>query len=168
MTKTTYIVTALLVLFIFVLSTVNYQSEDRVIKEAGEAAQTIFSNEDIPEENFQGSYFSFYLPKDMEATEADANNAVLQHGDQMFIVFYNPLETKKSDLNFNAAQNKEAILLESFKDEEKFGYIRILPEKKDYELQVGVGGVKVTTYTEKSEIIEDAERIMKIALSIVK
>jgi hypothetical protein len=169
MSKTTYSMIALLVLFIVAMSTVSYQSEDKVIKNAGEAAQTVFNTEDIPVENYQGEYFSFYLPEDMEAKEVDANNAVLQQGSQMFIVFYNPLETNKSDLNYNAAQSKDAVLLQSFKDDEKFGYIRILPDKKDqYELQVGVGGVKVTTYTERSEIIEDAKGLMKIAISIVK
>jgi hypothetical protein len=169
MSRTSYIVSALLILFIIVISIFSYESEESVIVQAGETAEKTFFSEEIPEDNYQGEHFSFYLPNHMEVEEVDNFNAIIEYGDQTLIVFYNTLEDDLSQLNFNAAKTDDAVLLETFTDDEKFGYIRLLPEgKDDYEIQVSVGGVKVTTYTTKSEVITDSENLMKMALSIVK
>ncbi|MEN2769183.1 hypothetical protein [Ornithinibacillus xuwenensis] len=171
MPKSTYSVVAVLFVFIIVISVFTYKSEDTIIQQAKETAENTFLHEDIPAENYQGEHLSFYLPGHMEVTEVDANNAILKNGDQTLIVFVNTLENNLSKLNFNEAQTEEAVLLESFENDEKFGYIRLLPTKDDkdvYEIQVGVGGVKITTYTEKTKVIEDTENLMQTALSIAK
>ncbi|WP_047985132.1 hypothetical protein [Ornithinibacillus californiensis] len=170
MSRTSYIVSALLILFIIIISIFSYRSEESVMIQAGVTAEKTFFSEDIPEDNYQGEHFTFYLPNPMEVEEVDNFNAIIEYGDQTLIVFYNTLEDDLSQLNFNAAKTDDAVLLETFTDDEKFGYIRLLPEGKDeeYEIQVGVGGVKVTTYTTKGEVITDSENLMKMALSIVK
>ncbi|WP_047981553.1 hypothetical protein [Ornithinibacillus contaminans] len=171
MQKTTYLVSSLLLLFIIVISVISYKSDDTIIQQAEETARDTFFHEDVPTENYQGEFFSFYLPANMEVEEVDANNAILQSGDQTFLVFYNTLEDRNSTLNYNAAQNDEAVLLESFSDEEKFGYIRLLPSDENhdvYEIQIGVGGVKITTFSQKSEIIVETENLMKTALSLAQ
>lgn len=171
MPKTTYIVSSLLLLFIIVLSVLNYQSDETVIQQTAETAEDTFLNDVIPEDNYKGEHFSFYLPEQMEVEEVDAHNAILASGDRTLIVFYNTLEDDLSQLNYEAAITDKAALLKTFTKEEMFAYIRLLPQKKDkesYEIQVGVGGVKVTTFTNKGEMVKDAKNLMMIAESIVR
>ncbi|WP_010096180.1 hypothetical protein [Ornithinibacillus scapharcae] len=171
MPKTTYLISSLLLLFIIILSVFDYQSDETVIQQAAETAKDTFLNDVIPEDNYKGEHFSFYLPEQMEVEEVDAHNAILVNGDQTLIVFYNTLEDDLSELNFEAAKTDKAALLTSFTNEEMFAYIRLLPQETDnesYEIQVGVGGVKVTTLTNKGEMVNDAKNLMKIAESIVR
>ncbi|SFB37055.1 hypothetical protein SAMN04488072_12021 [Lentibacillus halodurans] len=146
-------------------------SEEEAIKSVEESARESFQADDSIETNQQLDAFSIYLPAGMEIVEEDASNVILEDGDQTYIVFYNNLEDPLSELSYEsaAAKSDKALLLETFKDKEKFGYIRILPdeEKDHYELQAGVGGVKITTYTSKSEMESDTEVMMKMARSIV-
>ena len=169
MPKPTYIVSALLLIFIIVLSVYSYQSEESIIEQAGNTANEIFFNKDIPKDNYTGEHFSFYLPEPMEVEEVDNFNAMLKSGDKTIIIFYNTLEDNLSKLNYEAAKTEEAVLFESFEDDNKFGYVRILPFDTEgkFEIQIGVGGVKVTTISTKSEAINDAGNLMNIALSIV-
>lgn len=169
MPKTTYLVSSLLLLFIIVLSIWNYQSDETVIQQTAETAKDTFLNDKIPKDNYKGEHFSFYLPEQMEIEEVDAHNAILTNGNQTLIVFYNTLEDDLSQLNYEAAKTDKAALLTSFSNEEMFAYIRLLPQEKDlYEIQVGVGGVKVTTFTNKGEMVTDAKNLMRIAESIVR
>jgi hypothetical protein len=169
MPKPTYIVSAMLVIFIIVLSIYSYQSEESIIEQAGNIANDTFYNDDIPKDNYKGEHFSFFLPEKMEVEEVDNFNAILEIDNKTIIIFYNTLEDNLSKLNYEAAKTEEAVLFESFEDDNKFGYVRILPVDTDgkYEIQIGVGGVKVTTITTKREAINDAENLMNIALSIV-
>ncbi|WP_042146453.1 hypothetical protein [Paucisalibacillus sp. EB02] len=169
MPKLTYIASSLLLIFIIVISVFSYQSDESIIVQAGETADETFYSEDIPEDNYQGEHFSFFLPETMEVEEVDNFNAILENGDKTIIIFYNTLEGNLSKLNYEAAKTDDAILFESFEDDNKFGYIRVLPSETEgeNELQIGVGGVKVTVFTTKSEVIKDAEDLMNIALSIV-
>ncbi|ALX48389.1 hypothetical protein AOX59_07055 [Lentibacillus amyloliquefaciens] len=147
------------------------QSEEEAIKNTKETAEETFYAENSFESNRQLDAFSMYLPAGMDVVEEDSSNVIIEDGDQTYIVFYNNLENPLSELSYEsaAAKSDQALLLESFKDQEKFGYIRVLPDKEDaYELQAGIGGVKVTTYTSKSELDNDAEDMIKIANSIVK
>ncbi|MFC4556733.1 hypothetical protein ACFO3D_00745 [Virgibacillus kekensis] len=158
------------ILFLLVISGCSMQSEEEAIKSAKEAADKVFSSKQEIKTNYTLDSFSMYLPNGLEVKEADASNAILEDGDQTFIVFFNSLENTLSKISYKAAAAKkdEALLLDTFKDKEKFGYIRILPHNEDnkYELQIGVGGVKITTYTSKGELDNDSEDIMKIAHSI--
>ncbi|WP_026907516.1 hypothetical protein [Paucisalibacillus globulus] len=169
MPKQTYIVSALLVIFIIVLSIYSYQSEESVIEQVENIANDTFYNVDIPKDNYEGEHFSFFLPEKMEVEEVDNFNAILEIDNKTIIIFYNSLEDNLSKLNYEAAKTEEAVLFESFEDDNKFGYVRILPVDTEgkFEIQIGVGGVKVTTISTKSEAINDAENLMNIALSIV-
>ena len=169
MPKLAYLASALLLLFIIVISVFSYQSEESIIEQAGNTAEETFYHDDIPKDNYKGEHFSFFLPDSMEVEEVDDFNAILESGNKTIIIFYNTLEGNLSKLNYEAASTDKAVLFDSFEDDDKFGYIRILPTdtEGEYEIQIGVGGVKVTTITDKSEVINDAENLMHIALSIV-
>lgn len=146
-------------------------SEEEAVKNAEEAAEKVFHADNQIETNEQLDAFSTYLPSGMEVVEEDASNIILEDSDQTYIVFYNNLEEPLSELGYESAEveRDEALLLEAFEDEEKFGYIRILPDEEEdnYELQAGIGGVKITTYTSKSGLENNTETIMKMARSIV-
>ncbi|WP_404453695.1 hypothetical protein LG329_04090 [Virgibacillus necropolis] len=157
------------VLVFILLAGCSLKSEKEALKDTEEAAkQTFNSSEDI-ETNKKLENFSLYLPEDLSVKEATASNVILKNGDQTYIVFYNKLEGPTSKLNYKSAQRDEALLIKSFEDPEKFGYIRVLSSEDDkYELQVGIGGVKITTYTDKSSMDEDGKNLMKIARSIAE
>lgn len=170
MPKIAYMISGILVLFIIIISAFSYKSDEMIFEEAGQTVQEIFYSQEVPEDNYKGEHFSFYLPDYMEVEEVDPYNAILYHGNQTLIVFYNSFENSQSKVNYENAKTSEAILLESFSTDDMFGYIRLLantPDKDKVELQVGVGGVKVTTITEKGNVIEDAKTSMKIALSMM-
>ncbi|GGA82472.1 hypothetical protein [Ornithinibacillus halotolerans] len=169
MPKITYIVSGLLLLFIVIISFTTYQSEDSIIQQVEKVAEDTFFTDEIPVENYNGEHFQFYLPAQMDVTEVDDFNAVLTKGEQTVIVFYNKLENDTSKLNYEAAKTDDAALLTTFSDERKFGYIRLLQEQEDtdYEIQIGVGGVKLTTFSSKHNVVADTENLMMLALSIV-
>jgi len=153
-----------------ILTGCSMQSEDEAVKSTEETAEKVFNAEKAIETNQELDAFSMYLPKGFEIIEEDASNVIIEDGEQTYIVFYNNLENPLSTLNYEstAAKKDQALLFESFDDTNKFGYTRILPDDEEhYELQAGIGGVKITTYTSKSDMESDAEKMMKIARSIV-
>lgn len=160
---------SLLTILAFVLGGCSFfMSEEDAISQTQEVAKTTFEKNET-ETNHEAGSFSLYLPDSMKISEESNSNLILNEGEQTFILFYNPKEERKSKLNYQAASEKdEHLLLESFEDKGRFGYVRVLPinEEEKYELQVGVGGVKVTTYAEKDSLKNDAEKMMKIANSI--
>lgn len=153
-------------LFYF-LAGCSMKSEEEGLKAAQEAAKSTFNNNEV-ETNKNLDKFSLYLPSHFEIKEKSKSNLILQNANQTYILFYNMLEESTSKLNYQAAQSDEnSLLLESFEDKKRFGYIRILSMKDEgYELQVGVGGVKISTYTTTGKMAGDAEDMMNIANSI--
>lgn len=169
MRNTIRLITLATFLMAITLSGCSLQSEEEAIKAAKKAAEAVFNSNEKVETNHELDTFSVYLPASMEVKKEDKSNVILKDDDQKYIVFYNQLEGPKSKLNYKAASKSEkSLLLKSFKDNNKFGYIRILSNKEDenYELQVGVGGVKITTHSSKSELKSDSEMLMEIARSI--
>lgn len=163
-------ITVLFILVTVLLAGCSLKSEKEVIKETEDAAREAFLSEEKIELNKKLENFSFYLPDDLTVEEANETNVILKDGEQTYILFYNKLEDSTSKLNYKSASlQKEALLMESFTTQGKFGYIRVMDSKEDkYELQIGIGGVKITTYTEKSSMVDDAKNLMKIARSIVE
>ncbi|WP_079530556.1 hypothetical protein [Halobacillus hunanensis] len=144
-------------------------SEKEAISQTKEASLKAFEQENM-KPNYDGQALSMYLPDSMEVKQQANNNIVIKEGsDQTYILFYNAMETQASRLNYKTASTiDENLLLQSYKDKDRFSYVRVLPlnEKEEYELQVSVGGVKITTYTEKGQLASDSEKMMKIANSV--
>ncbi|WP_284139868.1 MULTISPECIES: hypothetical protein [unclassified Virgibacillus] len=168
MKRPTLLVILALVIFIVGLTISEYKSEKTIIQDARKIAERTFKNAANEGENSEKADLPFYLPKGFHVTEQDKNNIILENKEQTFLIFNNGLESADSELNYTAAaRNEDALLIESFQDKEKFGYIRIVPDEENhYELQVGVGGVKITTFTPKTNLENDARELMKIALSL--
>lgn len=167
MNNSTKIALAIFLVLLVVLTGYSMKSEEDVLKDVKEAAESTFNEDGKIAVNHEMDGFSLYLPENLEVEEESNSNVILKDENQTYILFYNSLESPQSDLNYKAAQTDKALLLESFIDEGEFGYIRVLPDEGDgYELQVGIGGVKITTYTTKGKIDDDASNLMKIARSI--
>ncbi|RKQ30526.1 hypothetical protein [Oceanobacillus halophilus] len=140
------------------------KTEDEAVSEAKEMARTVFELEAEIEANEEVNGLPLYIPGQLDVQSEEENNLILEDGNQTYLVFYNVIEDTKSKLNYESAQSDNTLILETFEDNEKFGYIRILPkEEEGYELQVGVGGVKITTYTTKRKMADDTEEMMKMA-----
>lgn len=152
---------------LIILVSCQSKSEEEAIEEAKDTAEMIFTTSQTMTPNKELEHLSLYLPEHLEIEEIDENNILLSNAKQTYIIFYNDLEEPTSELNYQIAQNNETLLLEAFSDKEKFGYIQILPESDgQYEIQVGIGGIKITTYTTKKEMAKHAEELMEVALSI--
>ncbi|WP_186578340.1 hypothetical protein [Aquibacillus kalidii] len=167
MNKTGLLVIGLLLVGIIVLTIFSYEPEGEVIDQAKEIAEVTFHKDNIKSTRTVDN-FSLYLPEELTVDQEENSNLVLSKEEQIYLLFYNPLESSKSELNFQSAQAAgNYVLLESFTDDQRFGYIMVKTAKKDaFELQIGVGGVKITTITSKVHLVEDAELMMKMANSI--
>lgn len=167
MKNPTHILLIIILSVIITLVGCKDQSEEEVVEEALDIAEKTFTSLQTVTPNTELGHLSLYLPKHIKADEVDENNMILSDAKQTYILFYNELEEPTSELNYQMAETDGALLLETFQSPEKFGYIRILTEEDNgYQIQIGVGGVKITTYTTKKEIVNHAEELMKIALSI--
>lgn len=156
-----------LLLLVFVVSSCSAKSIEETLNDAKIAAETVFKNEQLTKTNYDLDDISFYLPKKLVVKEKVESNIILEDGKQTYIVFYNEHEKPTSKLYYKTTENDEALSYKSFKDDSKFGYLQILPDEgKGFEMQVGIGGVKITTYTKKRKMEKDAEELMKIVKSI--
>lgn len=147
------------------------KTEDQVFKEAEEVVNGIFSEENKVEINYSDDIVSFYLPEHLHIVEQDENNLVLKNGDHVYVIFMNYMEASTSKVFFGSAQADDALLYTSYERDDMFGYMRILEnldDKGTYELQVGIGGVKVTTNTTLKQLVSESEQLMKIAKSIIE
>ena len=141
-------------------------TEEEALNLVEEVAQEAFEGDTVePNQEVEG--FSLYVPDDFEIKEETQSNLLLESGDQMFILFYNALEATTSRLNYQTSEaNDNYSLLQSFEDNERFGYVKVAETEEDYELQVGVGGVKITTQTTLENIEDNTTDMMKMATSI--
>jgi hypothetical protein len=118
--------------------------------------------------NVEKESFSYFMPDSMEEESSQNHNIILTEGDQTYILFVNSLEQKKSRVVYEASLlDQEYLLNETLEHKDRFGFVQILElEEKSYEVTVGVGGAKLTTVTEKSNVVDSTEKMMKIANSV--
>ncbi|MBM7606143.1 hypothetical protein JOC75_004173 [Metabacillus crassostreae] len=121
--------------------------------------------------NKETKLFSYYVPEKFEIKETNKYNVILEQGKQSYILFVNLKEKVNSQVSYEALskQYKNPLILKTFENEEKFGYLFVDEvEKNQYEITVGIGGTKLTTETNKSDIEEDAQNMMEIVNSVKK
>ncbi|MCM3572242.1 MULTISPECIES: hypothetical protein [Mesobacillus] len=109
----------------------------------------------------------YYLPAGVNVDKETPNNVLLKDGEKTYILFYNQHENEDSKVVYDSTvkQQKEWDANETFSKDGKFGYMLVKKLKEDnYQLIVGIGGVKLTTETEN--VKEDAEAMMQIANSV--
>lgn len=144
-------------------------SESDVLSQSENTAYEMFVNENTVETNHEAKQFRFYLPSGFEIESESDNNVLITKGKQSYILFVNPLESKESQTVFESTiMNKENnVLKKTFVENNEFGFIYIRSiEGKQYEVSVGVGGVKMTTQTNGKELAESTETMMQIVKSV--
>ncbi|MGE7758846.1 hypothetical protein [Peribacillus sp. NPDC097895] len=158
-----------LIIFLILSSlVVSCSSIDRQTKKAEKAAELAFRN-DEKQPNIEAGLIQVYLPKDFKVVEEHDNNLILQKGDKIYILFVNPNEKEDSSVLFLAIkeQDDQYVVLHSFQNDDKFGFISIKESPKEkYELAVGIGGVKLTTETDKDHLKTDAKQMMEVVSSV--
>ncbi|WP_163539206.1 hypothetical protein [Gracilibacillus sp. YIM 98692] len=161
------VVISLLLIFIIWVSAWSMQPTEEVLRESVQIAEQEF-NQESKVTNTNLEHFNIYLPEEFTVAEQSVSNVLLEKDNQTFILFYNTLEDSTSRLNYEAAVSMDNHLaLESFEDEDRFGYINISNNQEDeIQLQVGIGGVKITTFTDWSDMKHDVSDMMKIANSL--
>lgn len=159
-------VICVLLVCVVAISILSIEPTEEVLSEAIKVAEENFDNTTV-EPNEETDRFSFYLPEEYDIEKQTKNNLILIRDDQTYILFYNAFEDRMSRLNYEAAKESDYTVLESFEKKDRFGYIHILEDEEEMlQLQIGVGGVKITTISEKGRLAEDAKQMMLIANSI--
>ncbi|MGE7182507.1 hypothetical protein ACQKKK_00625 [Peribacillus sp. NPDC006672] len=141
---------------------------ERQTEKAMKAAEVAF-RDDEKQPNIVAGLIQVYLPKDFNVVEEHDNNLILQKGDKAYILFVNPNEKEDSSVLFLATKEQEDqyLMLHSFQNDEKFGFISIKEASKEkYELAVGIGAVKLTTETDKDHLKTDAKQMMQVVSSV--
>ena len=142
-------------------------SNDEAISQSKKIAETAFKEKQMKTtESTNG--IRYYLPKGFNVENEMENNIILLKGKEEYILFVNPEEPFTSEVVFNEMKSaKENAETDTFKTNDRFGYISINPAKdKKFELIVGIGGVKMTTLTSANNMVENTKDMMEIANSV--
>lgn len=144
-------------------------SVDEEIKKVETAVEEAFTDKAL-ETNEKYEDFSYYLPTTMKIdSEEGNNNLIIKKGNQLFILFVNPNEEPNSKVMFESSgpESQDDLVVKTFEDQDRFGYIIVKElDKNLFEIVVGIGGVKMTTQTKASEILESAQQMMEIVASV--
>lgn len=135
-----------------------------------ENAESVFTSEPN-ETNKAIGHIELYLPSGFNIEKGiDESNYTVVHGKDSYILFVNPNETEDSQLHYELVKNdnkNDIIQDKTFEKDGVFGLSAV--NKKDeetYELIVSVGGVKISTLSDKKKIDEKLQNMMEIAKSV--
>lgn len=144
-----------------------FSSEQKIVDEAERTVKDAFLA-DKKNPTAETESFSIFLPEDFHIEEETENNLVLQRDDQLFLLFFNPLEKDNSELLYENIDRDDKLVNAIFKSEDQFGYVVAIPfeDKGEYEVIVGLGGKRIITVSGKGQIAEDAGLMMEMVRSI--
>lgn len=141
-------------------------SEEEVIENISETIQTSF-NRQSPEPNTEFDHFNIYFPENIEIIEESDGNVIFNDQNQTYILFYNRLESPLSDAFYLAEKRRgNYLLLESYQDTERLIYVKVSEVEEDFELQVGVGGLRLTTHVTLKELEDTFNEMVDMINSI--
>jgi len=157
-------VVSILALFLSACSSDVEKEKSDVLKAAEQAFMA------TPEEtNSESGELAFYLPSSYQIQEEADYNITIENKGDLILLFSNPNEGATSTLvSEQIEQNKDDYIeYVKFEKEDKVGFVAIKEISEDqYELTVGVGGVKITTQTATKRLADYAEQFMKMANSV--
>lgn len=148
------VIVGLIIILAVILMNQNVKQDEAILN----ADTSFISSFDIEpaKGNYESDQVTFSLPKGVEVTEETEYNIMLKRRDQVFLLFFNPLEPKTSEVHYLLDKEFEdaSVLFNSKKTDDRFGYILILPEEEEELLKVtvGLGGAKVSTITNVNEL----------------
>ncbi len=155
----------LVIVGVFLLSACSSSFSEQKAEIKEEVANTFESK---PEKsNNSTKDIEYYLPADVKVEKEKPNNVLLKNGKKTYILFYNQHEKADSKVVYELTMKQQKVwdANETFSKNGKFGYLLVKKLKeKQYQLIVGIGGIKLTTKTDN--VKEDAEAMMEIANSV--
>jgi hypothetical protein len=137
-------------------------------EEAVEAVKETFENP-VDEAKEETDNFQFHLPSGATIKEKNANNVIIEDGNNTYILFYNQNVPADSEQLYELAvqDNSNIIKQETFKDGDKFGFFVMREVEEDqFELTTGIGGIKMTTQSVKDDLVDDSEFMMEVVSSV--
>ncbi|MBU5593705.1 hypothetical protein KQI76_00845 [Amphibacillus sp. MSJ-3] len=141
-------------------------SEEETLENIRATIDRSFSSQAL-EPNREFDNFNIYLPEHFTVIEESDRNLIFNDQDQTYILFYNDLEDASSEAFYQAEKaGGQYDLLETYQDDDHFAYVKVTELERDFELQVGVGGVRITTQTSLNHLEEDFTEIVKMINSI--
>ncbi|MGM8215657.1 hypothetical protein ACLIA0_08770 [Bacillaceae bacterium W0354] len=160
----------LLIGLVFFLVTLTgcLQSEDKVMNEIEKRLKDEFLSDEKIEANFELKRLSVYKPDSLELQEEGINNFIFTDGSRPYVLFINEFEAPNSKWFYNRlkSENKNnKMFLRSFESDEEFVYLAVQEhEDKQYEVQIGIGGIKMSTLTN----IKDLETVVSTMLDMIQ
>lgn len=152
-------------LFVFILSGCG-PSEEETLATIETMIDSTFDNQ-RSQPNHEFASFDIYLPDHISVIEETESNLIFTDQEQTYILFYNTLEEQDSRFFYQSAKATENYaLLEAYEDDNRFGYVKVAEVEDNYELQVGVGGVRLTTHTSLDEMDQDLIKMVTMVNSI--
>ncbi|SDB93930.1 hypothetical protein SAMN05421734_10318 [Pelagirhabdus alkalitolerans] len=141
-------------------------SEEEVVDSITEKTDEYF-DVDSPAVTHEFALFDIYIPETAEITEEAENYLVIEDQNQTYILFSNNLEDPMSDSFYSQAETMDHhLLLESYEDDERFGYLQLSELEDDYEIQIGIGGIRMTTHSSLDDAEQQLEKMSQIINSI--
>ncbi|MGG1675952.1 hypothetical protein ACIFOT_09390 [Neobacillus sp. NRS-1170] len=155
-------------LLLFVLGACSHASLNDESKNTIKTVKSALQ-EKAEQPNEKSGKIHFYLPNGYKIKDEKPNNIILKNGSKIYILFVNPQEDSLSEVVYKGTVNqyKRLNINEKFTSDSKFGFLTIKELDDDQnELTVGIGGTKITTQTETSDLVEDGKAMMQIVNSV--
>ncbi|TCP32032.1 hypothetical protein EV207_1014 [Scopulibacillus darangshiensis] len=162
-----YYRTVLVLLSIFVILSGCNKSKQETIQDANEGVKDVLISKK-KDPNTSMPRFEYYKPNRLEITNKGVNSVVFSKDGEAYILFVNPKEGPMSRLNYNADQKDKSDKdsLEKIPVKNKFVYLMIKPNKKQYEVIVGVGGMKITAKMSLDDLDDNVKMMAEILHSV--
>ncbi|CAG9622131.1 hypothetical protein [Sutcliffiella rhizosphaerae] len=145
------------------------------LEDASENAKGTFDEvlkSEKKEVNAEASTFHYYLPPQFEVDTEDDNNIIFAYKDEPYILFVNLFEEQDSKVLYDSIKSSypQTHLDHTLLEDGRLGYLLIAPvsgeEEGMHEVTVGIGGVRMTTVTETSNIENSTKNMMEIVSSV--
>ncbi|PPA71677.1 hypothetical protein [Jeotgalibacillus proteolyticus] len=109
------------------------------------------------------------LPFRASVAEESEHNAVIDRGNDTFVLFYHRNEEAGNDVIYHMTTNsteEEWLVNETFEEEGRFGYVLVRQvDEETYELVTGIDHVKMTTISSVGDLSKNAEWMMETVRS---
>ena len=142
-------------------------SEEEAYSDAKSQVKEAVLADQVKEPNKELENFSLYVPEALNIIEQGPTNVIFQEDDQPYVLFINEFEEPNSQYLYNQLPEEDEVYISTIETADAFSYILIQKrEENEYELSVGIGGIKMTTMTELDHLSGESERMIEIIRSI--
>ncbi|MDQ0351294.1 hypothetical protein J2R98_001097 [Alkalibacillus filiformis] len=150
--------------FVVVISACSPSAEEAFNQAESEVRSVVLSSEDI-EPNYSFDRFDTYKPENFQVTDENQHNVVFNDGDQPYVLFVNEFEEPNSKWFYNRIQD-EGVYLRTIETDDAFAYIHAIEHDDQYEVHLGIGGIKMSTVTNLNQVEDDAKLMIEIISSV--